>query len=93
LKSIAARIIAGLALVPKRAASDKDLAIRQQYEALRVSNPIRGNPFSKVYHRHGCEYGDKMSHTHVFASSVEAHSHGYRACSVCRPDHDGEVNW
>lgn len=93
MKSIAARIISGLALVPKRTAIEKPLGLLQAHEPAQIaSNMVRGNPFSKLYHRRGCEYGDKMSHPYIFASSREARSQGYRACSVCFPDHDREVN-
>jgi hypothetical protein len=81
MKAIVAHIITGLSLVPKPATFGRDSTPRT-YKA------IRGNPFSKIYHRHGCEYGDKMSHTRAFASPIEALAHGYRACSVCRPNSD-----
>lgn len=89
MKSIMTRIISGLSLVAKRTALEKPLDLRQPVEpAQPAPKMVRGNSYSKRYHRRGCEYGDKMSHPQIFTSFAEARSHGYRACSVCLPDGD-----
>ena len=47
-----------------------------------------GNKDSRVYHREGCQYVDKMATRNKtwFGTSKEAESAGYRPCQKCKPD-------
>ena len=74
----------GLTVVPKRPPEALGRDVPQQ-AAQGLQCIIRGSMFSKIYHRSGCEYGDKISHPRVFSSSGEAREQGYRACSLCHP--------
>lgn len=86
MKSITARIMSGLRLVPKRTSVDTAPALRPPGEPRQMtSEMVRGNPFSKGYHRPGCEYGDKMSHPQIFVSFKEAQSQGYKPMNSTDP--------
>ena len=85
LKSAYIRALTGLTLVHSRAVSDLRIDSHQLNDSA-LSHPVHGNPYSKIYHRAGCEYGDKMSRKQIFVSPEEARSQGYRACSVCTPE-------
>lgn len=51
---------------------------------------VRGSDAHRIYHRQGCEYGDKIRRrVRIFPSCSRAESDGYRACHICQPDRFG----
>jgi len=46
-----------------------------------------GSKNSNIYHYTSCEWAQKINSSNLveFSSILDAQSHGYRACNVCKP--------
>lgn len=48
-----------------------------------VSQGLRGNPRSKIFHNASCRYYNSKGSSRTFSGSDEARAAGFRPCKVC----------